>query len=227
VVQSDIASKGVPLQPPEALPLLGRAFEANLASINHALAVAAEGVASDIEVAAKDAGRSFDFTGLSVQRDRKTARLLNDQALTAFYSERNFSKAYEIQVDAFRADPLDVEIASNLGIFSFRLGKVDEAYRYAVYALSLPRAPDRTGRTADWNTVAAVLASQGDSLNARNALYLTLAIAPDVKKRCQSAVYSVRNIYGPVLKRPTEAMFDRIRTQGLSDAGECALPIAW
>jgi hypothetical protein len=151
------------------------------------------------------------------------------QASKAFNTERDFSKAYEIQLDAFKADPLDVEIASNLAMFSFRVGKVDEAFGYAVYALSLP--PDsssghRPNRTFNWQTLAAVFAHRGEDVNARNAMYLTLAIAPDVKTRCQSAVQAV-NQYGPVLKGPIKAMFDRIRALGLSDASECALPIVW
>ena len=102
-----------------------------------------------------------------------------------------------------------------------------EALEYTVYSLALPRPPEQTGRTADWNTLAAVYAASGKAQLARAALFVTLAIAPDIQKRCSAAVDAARTPYGPVLREATEAMFVRIRNEKLSEAPECALPISW
>ena len=207
--------------------LVDQVVAANELGITAVLNRAEELELPDLKSLAKEAGRAFWFDTFKIQRDRKLARALNDQAIKIFYDEKNFLRANNTQYDAFRADPLDVEIASNLGIFSLRAGDTESAYRMAIYALSLPREAGGTGRTADWNTLAAALASRGDAVNSRNSLYVTLAIAPDIVKRCYSAVYSARNTYGDVLRTPTEQLFERIRDKGLSGAEECALPISW
>jgi hypothetical protein len=196
-------------------------------SILGVLAAAETSPRGSIEDLAKEAGRNFDFSIYHVDRNRKEARRLNEAAMRAYSSDGGVANAYDLQKQAMAADPFDVEVAGNLAIYALRSGSVEEARLHALYALALPRGADRTGRTADWSTLAAVYAAAGNAFQARNALFVTLAIAPDVAKRCKSAVHAVRNTYGEVMKEPTTAMFDRIKAEGLSDSPECALPIQW
>lgn len=224
-------------RPPQAKPyratptpahsLVAKVARATETSILRTLTLAATADKSAIEAAALGAGRDFDFSTFDIKRSRKGARPLNAAALDAFHREQDFRKAYGLQKDAFAADPLDIEIAGNLAIYAFRADKIEEAREYILYALGLPRSSEKTGRTADWATLAAVYARNGDAVNAQNALFVTLAISSNVAKRCEVAVSSVNETYGPILRQATEAMFMRIREQQLSDAPECALPIQW
>ena len=132
------------------------------------------------------------------------------------------------QVAAMAADPFDLEIASNLAIVHFRAGNLRDAYRFAIYSMSLPRDADKEGRTADWNTLAAVFATRGQHDLAKNALLVTLTLTSNIAKRCEAAIHAVRFTYGASLRAPTEHMFQIANERGLA-AGvpECALPIVW
>lgn len=204
-----------------------RVVEANMASLDQVLSLAESGGNFDIEEAAKASGRSYSFDNSAIQRNRKEARPLNDSALKQFGMQDDAQAAYKLLQSAFTADPLDQEIAGNFAVISLRTGHTSEGLELAAYALSLPRAEGKTGRTADWATLAAAHAQLGDETKARNALFVTLAIAPNVERRCYSAVYSVKNTYGPALRNATESLFERIRERGLSTAQECGVPIAW
>jgi hypothetical protein len=200
----------------------------NQSGIESVLSIA-EGTAekSQIESAAREVGRSYGFTGLNIIRDRKRARSLHDPIRETLNQPGDLRNVCRQMGDAFQADPLDAEIAGNLAICILRLERISDARIIAMYALSLPRSPEKTGRTSDWATLAAAYAAAGDHQKAKQALFVTLAIAPDPAKRCYSAVYSVKNTYGPALRAATERMFERVRDQGISSAMECALPIEW
>jgi len=212
-----------------------KVFAANRSSVAEALARARSGNNTEVEAAAKGAARSYDFVPVisTISRDRKTARPLNDETKAIFAAIENdqdtsrYRQVVDIQRRALAADPADIEIASNLAMYLIRAGDPESAYKYAVYAMSLPRSSESTGRTADWSTIAAALASRGDQEGAANALFVTLAISTDIRKRCEAAVHATRKTYGPVLRVATEAMFQRVRERQLSDAPECGLPIAW
>lgn len=208
--------------------LLRSVASANQSGIENVLSIA-EGTAekSQIESAAREAGRSYGFTGLNISRDRKRARFLHDPIREALNQPGDVRDVCRLMGDAFQADPLDAEIAGNLAICILRLERVSDARIIAMYALSLPRSPEKTGRTSDWATLAAAYAAAGDHQKAKQALFVTLAITPDPARRCYSAVYSVKNTYGPSLRAATEMMFERVRDQGISNATECALPIEW
>lgn len=224
--------------PPQATPqksatlditeLLRSVASANQSGIESVLSIA-DGTAekSQIESAAREAGRSYGFTGLNISRDRKRARFLHDPIRDALNQPGDVSEVCKLLGDAFQADPLDAEIAGNLAICILRLERISDARSIAMYALSLPRSAEKTGRTSDWATLAASYAKAGDNQKAKQALFVTLAIAPDPARRCYSAVYSVKNTYGPSLRAATEMMFERVRDQGISTATECTLPIEW
>jgi hypothetical protein len=78
-------------------------------SIGEVLSIAHNGNDSDIQSAARQAGRTFDFSPYHPPRDRKLGRTLNERALSAFYGRRDPQQAYDIQRKAFDADPLSVE----------------------------------------------------------------------------------------------------------------------
>lgn len=214
---------------------LDRVYVVNRQSVAETLTKARTGQSPEVEAAAKATARNFDFVPAlsSVTRDRKTARPLNDEAKAMFASigddqdAGRYRQVVAIQRRALTADPADIEIAGNLAMYLLRAGDPESAYKYAIYAMSLPRSSESTGRTADWSTIAAALASRGDQEGAANALFVTLAISTDIRKRCEAAVQATRKTYGPVLRTATEAMFQRVRDRQLSDAPECGLPIAW
>lgn len=195
--------------------------------IERALAVAQRGDAKEIQAAALQAGRGFDFTPYSVSRDNARATRLNTQALAKFNTEGDILGAYKLQLAAFEANPFNSEVAGNLAIYAQSLSRLDEALSAVSLALALPRPPDKTGRTADWATLAAIYAKQGDIDRATDALYVTLGMASDVSARCYSAIYSTINVYGDPLRPATERMIERVHAQGLSRAPACRLPIDW
>lgn len=221
------SQSGAAASPSTLMGLIKAAAAANRPGIERLLEIATTESERQIDILAKDVGRSDTFSNLNVRRDRKEARPLNERAIAAFNRSGGAQEAYDLQLQAFLSDPLDVEIAGNLAMFALRIGRVLESNDLAIYALSLPRSSGKTGRTADWSTLGASYAALDNQPKARAALYVTLAIAPDIAKRCYSAVYSVKNTYGSALKEATEAMFERINTRRLSDAPECSLPISW
>lgn len=222
-----IKAHSMPLSGADLRLLVSNVADATEGSVRELLAIASTGDSNAINAAALAAGRQFEFGGYNLNRDRKSARALNSEALRAFYEERGFSRAYELQKKAFAADPLDIEVAGNLAVFALRTGNKSDARDYVLYALGLPRSSTKPGRTTDWSTLAAVYAEDGDHTNAQNALFVTLGMTSNVGKRCSVAVHSVNKTYGPALRRATEAMFERVRDARLSNASECALPIAW
>ncbi|WP_246793896.1 hypothetical protein [Burkholderia perseverans] len=196
-------------------------------AIARVLALARTGDQAAIAEAARQAGRSVDFSRYRWQRDRKAARALNQDAIAAFNGRGDAQAAYEIQRKALEADPLDGEVAGNLALYAYRTGRFGEARLYALYALAVPRADGKSGRTADWTTLAAIEAANGDAAGAREAMYVTLALASDVRLRCVAAVQATARTYGSRLRDATEAMLARVRERSLSDAPECGLPVRW
>ncbi|ALK33044.1 hypothetical protein [Burkholderia plantarii] len=215
---------GAAARPPLSIEAVARDADPDIARV---LALARTGDQAAIAEAARQAGRSIDFSRYRWQRDRKAARALNQDAIAAFNGRGDAQAAYEIQRKALEADPLDGEVAGNLALYAYRTGRVGEARLYALYALAVPRADGKSGRTADWTTLAAIEAANGDAAGARGAMYVTLALASDVRLRCVSAVQATARTYGSRLRDATEAMLARVRERSLSDAPECGLPVRW
>ncbi|MBI0330244.1 hypothetical protein [Burkholderia plantarii] len=209
---------------PLSIEAVARDAEPDIARV---LALARTGDQAAIAEAARQAGRSVDFSRYRWQRDRKAARALNQDAIAAFHGRGDAQAAYEIQRKALQADPLDGEVAGNLALYAYRTGRFGEARLYALYALAVPRADGRSGRTADWTTLAAIEAANGDVAGAREAMYVTLALASDVRLRCVAAVQATASTYGGRLRGATEAMLARVRERALSDAPACGLPVRW
>jgi hypothetical protein len=157
------------------------------------------------------------------------ARLLHEAAETVFWGGRNALQALSLQTRAFGADPHDVSVAGNLAFYLLKQRPVraETARELALYALALsdPRFPQ--GRIDDWTSFAIASALTGRERDARNALFVTLALSHSVDRQCRTALAAV-NHYGERLRGPTEAMLARIHTWGRSqESSFCRWPPSW
>ena len=209
--------------------LLRSVVTANEASIKNVIKLAGSGQSVDLVGTARAAGRAFNFAeaGGTTTRNRGKARKANQDALNQFAVDapkEKYAELVDLQRTALREDSLSMEVAGNLAIYLLRAGDASAAYRYAVYALSLPRGSNRVGRTADWTTLAAAFAAAGDPQQARDALLVTALSSSDLRRSCEGLVKDVQRVYGPVLRSATEAALAEIRRRGLASAPECAAP---
>lgn len=217
-----------PSEIPEFAAFVENVVNRNARSIESVLVVATnETSAAAIDAAAIVAGRDYNFEAHKIDRNRKVARGLHDPVREDLNRPGDVQRVCDVMRSALNADPVDVEIAGNLAICLFRVGQFSQSLNFARYALSIPRAPNKTGRTADWVTLGAAYAALGDQNRARGALFVSLGIASNVELRCKSAIYAVRNTFGPALQDATAAMLQRVSTLGLSQSPECAIPTQW
>ena len=83
------------------------------------------------------------------------------------------------------------------------------------------------GRIEDWTTLAIASALAGRERDARNALFVTLALSPSLDRQCRAATAAYLS-HGERLKAPAEAMLARIRTWGRSQESPfCRWPPNW
>jgi hypothetical protein len=178
------------------------------------------------------------FAGMQSNRSAvQTGIELNARALTAFNKNHDARTAFSYQVLALQAHPFNPEILGNYAIYTLASAQVSanlpfpdspaEQARAATIAALTMRQASSTGRTADWATLAATYAQEGDQEKAAQALFVALAIAPDAATRCYSALYSVAHVYGDALKPATEQMIARVAEQKLSRAPACRFPVDW
>ena len=93
--------------------------------------------------------------------------------------------------------------------------------------LAVRGARFRAGRLEDWNTYALASALTGRETDARNAMYVTVALAGSVERNCKAGLSAIAN-YGERVREPVEAMLYRIHTQGRSyESPYCAWPPNW
>lgn len=157
------------------------------------------------------------------------ARLLNEAAETVFWGGRDAQQALSLQTRAFGADPHDAGVAGNLAFYLLKQRPVraEVARQLALYALALPDPRFPHGRIDDWTSFAIASALTGRERDARNALFVTLALSHTVDRQCRTALAAV-NHYGERLRGPTEAMLARIRTWGRSqESSFCRWPPSW
>lgn len=203
----------------EHVPHFSQRAERLVLRVLHAAARMEDG-AQDAEVF--DAARAMRLApddGLAgVARAAADARRLSDAAGAAFWNARNPRQALELQLRAFGADPQDAEVAGNLAYYHLkqRPAQAEAARRMALYALALNDAQFPTGRIEDWTTLAVASALVGRERDARNALFVTLALSPSVARQCR-AVSAAYAQHGEPLRAPADAMLARIRNWGRSD----------
>lgn len=221
------ASQDAPKQLSSIPDLRNRAADLNSRGIDSALSLAI--TTSDKEQILQQAiaaGRDFDFRSQPIERNRRFARSLHDSVIGVFSRwPPEPGESCTTLEEALAGDPLDSEISGNLAICYVRAGQADLGRQQAIYSLSLPKASNSSGRTADWVTLSAAYATAGDQVKARAAMFVALAGVDDPVKRCSSARYSIKNTFGPVLKPATSAMFDRIQEIGLTSDVACSMPL--
>ena len=157
------------------------------------------------------------------------ARRLNDEAMDAYWSRRSMTEAFDLQLKAFGANPYDAEIAGNLALLHLKPSRLqpETARQLALVALAYRGAKSRTGRFEDWMTYAIASALTGRVADARNALFVTVALTRNPERNCRTAVGALSN-YGERLREPVEAMLNRIHMQGRGlESPYCAWPPKW
>jgi hypothetical protein len=158
--------------------------------------------------------------------DLAEAQRLNKEALQAYWIRRNIAEAFDLQLKAFGANPRDPEIAGNLAFLHLKISPLqpETARQLALHAIAFRGSRFRTGRIDDWNTYALASALTGRNVDAKNALFVTVALARDVEKNCVTALNAIAT-YGERLREPAEAMLYRIYTQGRGvESPYCAWP---
>ncbi|HET9762613.1 MAG TPA: hypothetical protein VFR50_03820 [Casimicrobiaceae bacterium] len=154
------------------------------------------------------------------------ARRLSDQARAAFASGRDVLEAFDLQLRAFNANPRDPEVAGALALLYLKLTppQPERARQVALVALAARGPQYQTTRTEDWNTFAVASALAGRDQDAKNALFVTLALSGSAEPTCVAALNALAN-YGERLRGPVEAVLYRIHAQGRSlDSPWCAWP---
>ena len=157
------------------------------------------------------------------------ARRLNDEAIRAYWYRRNVAEAFELQMKAFGANPYDPEVAGNLAFLHLRVNPAqpEVARQLALHAIAVRGSQYPAGRLEDWNTYAVASALTGRDADARNALFVTVALAKNVERNCKAGQIAIAS-YGERVREPVNAMMYRIHTQGRAYASpHCAWPMNW
>lgn len=160
------------------------------------------------------------------------ARRLDAAAQAAFWHRGDVAEAVRLQTRAFGANPLDAEAAGNLAFLLLKQPPVqaETARQLALHALTTRDARDPRdlrGRAEDWTTLAVASALAGRERDARNALFVALALAPDLGRHCR-IVLSAHARHGEALRAPVEAMLMRVHRAGASGtAPHCEWPPHW
>jgi len=155
-----------------------------------------------------------------------TARRLNEQAMQAYWVRRNIPEAFDLALKAFGANPNDPEVVGNLAFLHLRMtpSQPETARQLALHAIAVRGTKYRSGRLEDWNTYALASALTGRDIDARNAMYVTVALAGSVERNCKAGLSALAN-YGERVREPVEAMMYRIHAQGRAfDSPYCAWP---
>jgi hypothetical protein len=212
------------------LPRLAQRVEPRMLRTLH-VAAQAENPSQQAEVA--ESARALRLASSDTLPEVATAgmdaRLLNDAAEAAFWNAHNVQQALSLQTRAFGAQPHDELIAGNLAYYQLkqRPARAEPARQLALYALTMSDPHYPQGRIEDWTNFAIASALVGRERDARNALFVTLALSPSVDRQCRSALAAVAS-HGERLRGPVEAMLARIRTWGRSQESPfCRWPPSW
>jgi hypothetical protein len=214
----------------EHLPRLAQQAERRVLRALH-VAAQAESAWQNDEVAA--AARAVRFSGEdplpAIGAASGDARSLSEAADQAFWNARNPQQALILQSRAFGANPNDSVVAGNLAFYYLkqRPARAEAARQLALHALTTPDPRFPQGRIEDWTYFAIASALTGRERDARNALFVTLALSPSIDRQCRSALAAVAS-HGERLRAPTEAMLARIRSWGRSqESSFCRWPPSW
>jgi hypothetical protein len=157
------------------------------------------------------------------------ARVMSEQARDIVARRGDSAAALGLLTRAFAADPLDMEVASNLASLWLRQrpAQADTARQLSLHALTLPHAAHPYGRMKDWTTFAVASALTGRERDARNAWLVTLALAPSVESQCRAALNAYAT-HGEPVRRSVEDMLARLHSTGRSQRSpSCEWPPHW
>ncbi|TMH57420.1 MAG: hypothetical protein E6H53_12945 [Betaproteobacteria bacterium] len=175
--------------------------------------------------AARLSGIRSDLSLLPATTAPREARRFNDQARVALASRHSVAEALDLQLRAFGANPRDAEVAGHLALLYLKLTppQADTARQVALLALA-NGAQQRSTRMEDWYAFAVASALSGRDVDARNALFVMLAVSGNTERSCLAALNALAR-YGERLRGPVEAVFSRIHGQGRDDESPaCAWP---
>jgi hypothetical protein len=156
------------------------------------------------------------------------ARRLHDRA-RSLQGRGRIPEALDMELRAFNANPRDPEITGQLALLYLKAtpSRPDTARELALMALTARSSQYGTTRLEDWQTFAAASALAGREADARNALFVTLALSSNVERTCVAAWNAVAS-YGPRLHMPVDALLYRVHMRGHSvDSPWCAYPPDW
>lgn len=157
------------------------------------------------------------------------ARQLHEMAWHAFWRAGNAREAHALQLKAFGANPFDAVIATSLAYLSLQQlpPQADMARQMALYSLSLQHARSPGGRIEDWTILAIASALSGRDRDARNAWFVSLALAPQPERQCRAAIDAYAK-HGERVRSSIEAMLYRAYASGRAQRSAlCEWPPFW
>ena len=157
------------------------------------------------------------------------ARQFDEAARRAYSEHRDINDVFGLQLRAFGANPTDPDIAGNLAFVYLKLSppQPETARQVALHAMALRGTQLRAARFDDWTTFAIASALVGREDDARNALYVAVAVTGDLGLSCRAVMGSLAS-YGDPMRGPVRAMMERIQTYGRTrESPYCNWPPQW
>jgi hypothetical protein len=141
------------------------------------------------------------------------ARSLNDAASTTYRRDNNVPDALRLETRALGANPFDSEVVGNLALLHLteKPPQAETARQLVLHALTVQDPRFATGRIEDWTTLAIASALTGRDAEARNAWFVSIALASDLQRQCNAAVRA-QATYGERLRPSVQAMLVRARS---------------
>jgi len=163
------------------------------------------GIATDVRFVARDIAP-------------REARRLHEEARQAYWSRRHVPEAFDLELKAFGANPNDPEIAGHLAFLHLKLlpAQPERARQLALHAIGMRNAQYPSGRADDWTTFAIASALTGRQVDARHALYASLALTRNLDRSCRTALGALAT-FGDRMREPVEALLYRLHAQGRAD----------
>ena len=156
------------------------------------------------------------------------ARALDDAAQQA-QRRGELQRAIDLLTRAFAANPLDADIAGDLAALRLRgsSAQAATARQLALHALTTPHPRHPQGRLDDWTTLAIASALTGRERDARNAWYVTLALAPSTDRLCRIALNAYVR-HGERVRPSIDALLQRAEASGrAASSSACDWPPRW
>jgi hypothetical protein len=195
------------------------------------IAARSEDVVGDRDIldSAASLGSPSSDPVLSMAASPSEARQFDEAARNEYARHGASAQALALQARAFGANPLDPDIAGNLAFLLLRQrpSQPEAARQLALHALTVHGSRYPQGRSEDWGTLAIASALVGKDRDARNALLVSLAMAPNLDRQCRAAIDTF-SLYGERLRGPVEAMlYSAHASPRAHDSSFCEWPPHW